>query len=308
MREQFAEGLMCCRDTWFCGDPLCWVTSHLTSCSWSRILQKLCLQVAASPFCLIHIPTICLHVRLTCFSLLCCDNGFSQIRKILKSLLQYPFSKSCLSSATYQMSGLEKVKESLCPLLPHPENGNNNVYWESHPLGRAKPRIKCEVYSRVPGTWASPTLILSLHTAPEQLWGVGHRILQKFPVRKPCDFSPYISNPVQSPESKALFFYSDVPPSVPRAFLCRPLRTESSGIDIARMSSWCGWFEGCGRRYCGAMGRQVNILNLGLHPPNVFSPLSQSTLCLVPVLGCGYVELVPLRFQPLSPTLIGELL
>lgn len=153
--------------------------------------------------------------------------------------------------------------------------------------------------------WASKTLVLLLHTPPEQLLGVVHQILSKFPMRKACDFSPYLSNPIQSPQPKALLFYPVVPPSLPRAFLYRPLRTGSSRVDFASMSPWCRGVEGCGRWCYGATGRQVNILYLSLHPPNLFSPLAQSKLCLVTVLGCGCVGLAPLRFQPPSPTLIG---
>lgn len=37
----------------------------------------------------------------------------------------------------------------------------------------------------------------------------------------------------------------------------------------------------------GAVGNQVNMRNLSLHPWNLFTPLCQSKLCLVSVLGYG---------------------
>lgn len=122
--------------------------------------------------------------------------------------------------------------------------------------------------------------------------------MRKFSMRKVCDllYLPIFLIPpkVLCLWFKAMSFFSDLPSSLPQTCLYRPFKTGASRRDIDRMLSWCRWFEGGGRWCDGAVGSQVKILNLSLHPLNLFSSMMQGKFCLCLSLSVGEVGLAPL--------------
>lgn len=78
-------------------------------------------------------------------------------------------------------------------------------------------------------------------------------------------------------------------------------------MDIDRMLSWCRWFESGGRWCDGAVGSQVDILNLSLHLLNLLSSMMQGKLCLVSESECGWGGTVSFYdFSYLSLTLVSR--
>lgn len=78
-------------------------------------------------------------------------------------------------------------------------------------------------------------------------------------------------------------------------------------MDIDRMLSWCRWFEGGGRWCDGAVGSQVDVLNLSLHLLNLLSSMMQGKLCLVSESECGWGGIGSFYdFSYLPLTLVGR--